>query len=257
MNNNNNNPDAAWVILGGTSAVALAYARRKAVQNQNLILVGRNAKKLSLNAADLDARGSGIIQTLKCDLSDVDKVLENWEKIRTLSPQISGALIAYGVLGVQEDTQENVTSLEHSLRTNFTSAALWSELAFDHFARHGNGQLTIIGSVAGDRGRQSNYHYGAAKGALSIFASGMAHRAARTVGADINVLLVKPGFIDTPMTDHIEKGGPLWASPETVAKNITKAEARGRSTVYAPWFWRFILLLIRHTPNFVFHKTRL
>jgi len=246
-----------WVILGGTSAVALSYARLKAAEGHSLLLVGRNKAKLAENVADLQARTTGNVSAFVCDLSDTATIAGNWKKIIKHAPQIDGLLLAYGILGDQDASQADVSALEDSLRTNFTSAAMWCELAFDHFQFHGNGQLTIIGSVAGDRGRQSNYHYGAAKGALEILGDGMAHRASQTVEASINVLTVKPGFIDTPMTDHLDKGGPLWASPEKIAAVIAKAEAKKRTKIYAPWFWRFILLAIRMTPNFVFHKTKL
>lgn len=246
-----------WVILGGTSAVALAYARLKAAEGYSLILVGRNKAKLAQNVADLQARTTGEVSSYVCDLSDTTTLKSHWEAITRQASQIDGMVLAYGILGNQDETQSDVEKLEASLKTNFVSAAMWSELAFDHFAFHGKGQLTLIGSVAGDRGRQSNYHYGAAKGALELLGDGMAHRAAQTVGASINVLTVKPGFIDTPMTDHLDKGGPLWASADKVAEIITKAEAKKRSKIYAPWFWRFILLAIRLTPNFIFHKTKL
>ncbi|WP_371397641.1 SDR family NAD(P)-dependent oxidoreductase [Fretibacter rubidus] len=250
-------PLKSYVILGGTSAVAMAYARIIAADGADILLVGRNKSALADNVADLAARTMGRVSSYNCDLSGVSAIDKHWDAVKDAAGNIDSVFIAYGVLGDQEESQIDSKALAKSLQTNFTSAAIWAEKAFDHFAFQGHGKLTIIGSVAGDRGRQSNYHYGAAKGALEIFADGMAHRAAQTVGADINVLLVKPGFIDTPMTDHLDKGGPLWASPETIAKIIRRAERKGRSKIYAPWFWRFILLLIRMTPNFVFHKTKL
>lgn len=251
------NPLKSYVILGGTSAVAMAYARRVATDGANIVLVGRNKAALADNVADLTARTTGRVSAYNCDLSGVNTIDKHWDAIKNAAGNIDSVLIAYGILGDQDQSQTDTKILAKSLQTNFTSTAIWAEKVFDYFAFQGHGQLSIIGSVAGDRGRQSNYHYGAAKGALEIFADGMAHRAAQTVGADINVLLVKPGFIDTPMTDHIEKGGPLWASPDTIAKIIRRAERKGRRKIYAPWFWRFILLLIRMTPNFVFHKTKL
>jgi short-subunit dehydrogenase len=212
---------------------------------------------LDLNAADLRARTTKTVQTFVCDLSDpaiIDKV---WLDITNGGIDIGEVLLAYGVLGDQNETQQDSQKLLTSLSTNFVSAALWAEKAFDHFAYTGAGQLTVIGSVAGDRGRQSNYHYGAAKGALEIFCDGMSHRAARFTGAKINVLIVQPGFLYSPMTDHLDKGGPLWASPEKIAAVIVKGVNRKRTKIYAPWFWRYILLLIRMTPKFVFHRTGL
>jgi len=247
----------ALVVLGGSSAVALAYARLRAVENHPIILVGRNKNKLKLNEADLRARSKAEVETYVFDLSNTALIDKVWSDIINMGYDIGEVFVAYGVLGDQSETQTDSQKLLSSLNTNFVSVAIWAENAFDHFSYKGAGQITIIGSVAGDRGRQSNYHYGTAKGALEIFCDGMAHRAARFAGAKVNVLLVKPGFIDTPMTDHLDKGGPLWASPEKIAEITLKAVKRRKNKVYAPWFWRFILLLIRMTPRFVFHKTGL
>ncbi|WP_026942513.1 SDR family NAD(P)-dependent oxidoreductase [Hellea balneolensis] len=253
-----NNQDAnSLLVLGGTSAVALAYARLRASEGKPIILVGRNSDKLKLNQADLAARTKKPVDIHVCDLSDTAILDKNWNAVTSMGHNISEVFLAYGLLGDQLKTQKDSQKFLASLNTNFVSAAMWAEKAFDHFAYKGSGQITVIGSVAGDRGRQSNYHYGTAKGALEIFCDGMAHRAARFKGAKINILLVKPGFIDTPMTDHLDKGGLLWASPEKIAKITLKAVFRGKRKIYAPWFWRFILLLIRMTPRFAFHKTGL
>ena len=245
------------LILGGTSAVAQAYARRQAERGRAVMLVGRRKDALKANAEDLRGRGASRVDTVVADLSNTDGIASAWTRIDTDHGPISEVLLAYGTLGDQQHTQGDIGALEQSLRTNFTSAALWVEQAFDSMNRRGSGQITVIGSVAGDRGRQSNYHYGAAKGALERFMQGMAHRAARTPEADIGVLLVKPGFIDSPMTDHLEKGGPLWATPDTIAKVIERSVRRGKRSVYAPWFWRYIMLIIRSVPRPVFHRTGL
>jgi NAD(P)-dependent dehydrogenase (short-subunit alcohol dehydrogenase family) len=114
--------------------------------------------------------------------------------------------------------------------------------------------VVAVSSVAGDRGRQSNYAYGAAKGGLALYMQGLAHSLA-PVGA--RAVVVKPGFVDTPMTDGMAKGGPLWARPEAIAKAIRSAASRGGPIQYAPGFWRMIMLAIRAVPAFVFHKTKL
>jgi len=250
-------PSPTLIILGGTSAVAMEYARIQAERGRHICLVGRNTAKLNINAADLSARGAETVAAYVCDLGDTKNIKSHWAKIISQSGKADEVLLAYSVLGDQGDSQSDVVLLKSYLETNFLSAAMWSELALDHFIYEGAGQLSVIGSVAGDRGRQSNYHYGSAKGALEIMCDGMSHRAARTPEAKVNVLLVKPGFIDTPMTDHLDKGGPLWATPEKIAQIIDKAVKRKKQKIYAPWFWRFILMIIRATPRFVFHKTGL
>jgi len=245
------------LVLGGTSAVAMAYARNAAKAEENIVLVGRNKSKLEANVVDLKARGAKSVQSYVCDLGDSTEVEAHWSALLTLAGHVDRVLLAYGVLGEQSESQDSANILRRSLEINFVSTALWSERAFQYFRQHGSGQITVIGSVAGDRGRQSNYHYGAAKGALAIFMDGMAHRAAKLKEAKLKILLIKPGFIDTPMTDHLEKGGPLWASPEKIAAIIRKSERRGKRVVYAPWFWRFILMIIRYLPFFVFKRSSL
>lgn len=245
------------VILGGSSAIAVAYARAAAQTGDQIVLVGRSKKKLETVAADCNARGDETPVTFVTDLSKTKNIANVWQSILDQVGDVDRVLLAYGVLGDQEETQTGLDMLEKNLQTNFVSACVWCETAFSYFRTIGQGQLSVIGSVAGDRGRQSNYHYGSAKGGLDIFLQGMSHRAAKLKEADINVLLVKPGFVDTPMTAHIEKGGPLWATPEKIAGIIRDSEEKGRRVVYAPWFWRFILLIIRYVPFFVFKRTSL
>ncbi|MGB0906407.1 MAG: SDR family NAD(P)-dependent oxidoreductase [Maricaulaceae bacterium] len=246
------------LILGGTSAVAIAYARRQALHGRAICLVGRNEENLKKNQADLIGRGASDVSHYICNLSDLDLLKNHWEKIISKTENgIDEVLLAYGVLSDQVSNQDKVDQLRADLETNFVSAALWSELAFSYFGYEGCGQLTVIGSVAGDRGRQSNYHYGAAKGGLEIFCEGLSHRAAHVKEAKISVLCVKPGFIDTPMTDGLNKGGPLWATPDKIAAVIDRAISQKKQKIYAPWFWGVILFLIRLTPRFVFHKTKL
>jgi decaprenylphospho-beta-D-erythro-pentofuranosid-2-ulose 2-reductase len=158
---------------------------------------------------------------------------------------------------VTKSLRTDPVEAQRLLATNFTSAAGWCLAAATMLENQGHGALVVIGSVAGDRGRASNYVYGAAKGGLGILVQGLAHRLART-GA--RAVLIKPGFVDTPMTAHIARKGFLWAQPETIGHAIVKAARAGsrcEPIVYAPGFWRWIMVLIRMTPSAIFHKTRL
>ncbi|MEL6568905.1 MAG: SDR family NAD(P)-dependent oxidoreductase [Pseudomonadota bacterium] len=245
------------LILGATSAVAQAFARLKASEGDvNVVLAGRNREALERVAADLTARGAEAAEIVAGDIGASDAVPGLMEAASKPFGPPDEVLLAYGVLGDQTDQQADPVALAQLMEVNLVSAALWSELTLAAFEARGSGKLAILGSVAGDRGRQSNYLYGATKGALERVAEGMAHRAA--AHKNITVTLVKPGFIDTPMTDHIEgKGGPLWATPEDVASITAKAMEKGRSRVYAPWFWRYILLIIRALPVPIMHRTKL
>ena len=159
------------------------------------------------------------------------------------------------MLGEQAAAQDSVEETRRLIDINFTSAALWLQLAAKHLVADQKPRtLIVIGSVAGDRGRQSNYVYGAAKAGLDAFAEGLAHR---LHGTAVKVLTVKPGFVDTPMTAHLDRSGPLWAKPEAVASAIDAAVARGQRILYAPWFWWPIMTAVRVAPRSLFYKTKL
>ncbi|MCG8081658.1 MAG: SDR family NAD(P)-dependent oxidoreductase, partial [Candidatus Thiodiazotropha taylori] len=133
-----------------------------------------------------------------------------------------------------------------------TTISLLTNLA-NYFEAQQRGSIVVISSVAGDRGRQSNYVYGAAKGAVTIFLQGLRNRLTKS---GVNVLTVKPGFVDTPMTADFPKGA-LWASSEKVAQDINKAIDAQKSVAYVPWFWRYIMLIIKSIPEMVFKKLSL
>ena len=163
-------------------------------------------------------------------------------------------LVAYGILGDQQRALTDLAQAADIINVNFTSVALWL-LAI--CARRDPARaltLAVIGSVAGDRGRGKNFIYGSAKGGLDRFLEGLAHANA---GTPLHVLRVKPGFVDTPMTAAIKKGGPLWAKPDRVAADIDKAVARRAAVVYTPWFWRWIMLVIRLLPRFLFNRLKI
>jgi decaprenylphospho-beta-D-erythro-pentofuranosid-2-ulose 2-reductase len=240
-------------ILGAASAIAEATARLWAAKGARIALVGRNADRLAAIAADLKARGAADVQPIVADCATVDAAAELKQIVERLGG-LDVLLLAYGVLGEQSELIADPKATADLLQTNFTSAALWSQAAADLFERQGSGALLVIGSVAGDRGRASNYVYGASKAGLGILVQGIAHRLAPS-GA--RAVLIKPGFVDTPMTASIARKGALWAKPEAIARTIVAAADRGGPVVYAPAFWRGIMFVIRNVPSPIFHKTRL
>jgi len=245
------------LILGATSAVAHAYARSVASDktHNHFILVARNGDKLKRVEEDIAARSDARVTAIKADLGTPSAVETTMAAIKDSAASIDQYLLAYGALGEQTELQADSKKLEELLETNFVSAALWMEALATQFEKQSKGHAIIIGSVAGDRGRQSNYLYGATKAGLERISEGMAHRFA---GAkNTHVTLIKPGFIDTPMTAHIEKSGPLWAKPEQVAESIKRAVAKKRVRIYTPWVWRFILMIVRALPIPIFHKTKM
>lgn len=165
-------------------------------------------------------------------------------------------LLAYGVLGDHEKAEAEPKEALDIIATNFSSAAAWCLEAANVLEQQGHGKLLVIGSVAGDRGRASNYVYGAAKGGLAVLVQGIAHRLAKRGAAAV---LIKPGFVDLPMTAHIARKGLLWAKPDAIGKTIVRLAkcSSPPPIVYAPSFWRLIMTVIRVTPSAIFHKTKL
>ena len=246
-------PSRRVAIFGATSAIAQAVARRMAARGDALVLVGRDPQRLAAVAADLSVRGAPAVHALTSDLADASRhdglVAQAW----TALGGIDVALIAHGYLGSQREAETSPAELAAILDTNFTSAASLATHLAAAFEKQGSGTLAAIGSVAGDRGRQSNYAYGAAKGGLAIFLDGLRHRLA---AKGVRVVTLKPGFVDTPMTRDFPKG-PLWASPDRAAASIVAAIDRGASVAYVPGFWRAIMLVIRALPEWLLFRTRL
>lgn len=241
------------VIIGATSAVATETARCFAVEGADLFIAGRTPEKLERLAQDLRIRGAGSVHTglfNARDLASHDQLLE--QAFHKLG-EIDAALIAHGDLPNQKECEHTWAETERALATNFLSPVAFLTWLANYFDTRGKGNITVISSVAGDRGRQSNYIYGSAKGALSTFLQGLRNRLAPR---GVSVTTIKPGFIDTPMTADIKKG-PLFASAELVGKRIHKAMVKGESVVYTPFFWRFIMVIIQHIPEFIFKRMKL
>ena len=243
------------LVLGATSAIAGAFCRRRAAAGARLVLVGRHGERLAAIAADLRARGASAVQTLVSDLAEMEGAEARFAAMTGALGPPDEVLLAYGVLGEQAAAQDSADETRRLIDVNFTSAALWLQLAAKHLTADRRPRtLVVIGSVAGDRGRQSNYVYGAAKAGLDAFAEGLAHR---LHGTNVRVVTVKPGFVDSPMTAHLDRSGPLWAKPEAVAAAIDRAVAKGQRIVYAPWFWRPIMTAVRAAPRPLFYRTKL
>jgi len=241
-------------ILGATSAIAHAFARRRAGEGARLLLVGRNEEHLRDNAADLLARGAAAASVKAFDLAGPADWNATTASLLAAGGPPDEVLIAYGLLGEQKRAEGDIAHAREIIEVNFTSVASWV-LAIA--AQRDPAQpltLVVIGSVAGDRGRASNFVYGSAKGGLDRFLEGMQHAYA---GQPLHVLRVKPGFVDTPMTAGMAKGGPLWATPAKVAADIDRAIARRRAVIYTPWFWWLIMTIIRSLPRVVFNRLKI
>lgn len=241
------------IVLGATSAIAQATVRLLAARGASLYLVGRNAQNLEAVAKDAATRGAAKVESQALDLNDCGAHEALVEKATQALGGLDAAVLAHGVLGDQEESQRSWAAAETVLRTNFLSAASLLTVLANRFEAQKAGTLVVISSVAGDRGRQSNYVYGASKGALNVFLQGLRNRLAKS---GVAVVTVKPGFVDTPMTAHIPKN-KLFASPEKVARGLLSAADSRKDEVYVPGFWALIMLIIRTIPEFMFKRMKL
>jgi short-subunit dehydrogenase len=240
-------------IFGATSAIAEQVARRFAVRGSRFFLVARDPTRLERIAADLAIRGAASVHTHSADFDEpaaLEPMLEAMERAVGV-PEI--VLVAFGTLGDQAAIARDVEAVRRSLTTNFSSPACLVSALAEKMERAGRGLVAVITSVAGERGRASNYVYGSAKAGLSTFLEGLRQRLAPS---GVQVLDIRPGPVDTPMTREIGRGGPLLASPERVAGDIERAIDRRRALLYTPWFWRWIMLVIRLLPEPIFHRLR-
>lgn len=244
------------LIIGATSAMAEHCARLWVQKPVDLILVGRSALNIERIAADLRERSpQSTIRVMLatsaefCDPVAIDSLIH---RITESSGPIDIALIAHGAYPEQQDCQENLTLCRDTLLINGVSPVLHAEALVKRMEKAKKGTLAIISSIAGDRGRKANYVYGSAKGLITRYAQGLQHRFA---GTNIKVVLIKPGPTDTPMAQNYKKKGYVrLASVEFVAPEIVKAIERGQLETYIPGRWRFIMRVLQHCPDFLFHK---
>jgi decaprenylphospho-beta-D-erythro-pentofuranosid-2-ulose 2-reductase len=240
------------IVLGATSAIAEATARLYASEGAELLLVARQPERLAAITADLTLRGAARVETATHDLADIEGVTDAFAGFVATLSGIDHVLLAYGVLGDQKAAERDPGAAQTSLMVNFTSAAAWALVATETLERQGRGSLVVLGSVAGDRGRRANFVYGAAKAGLATLVEGITHRFA---GSGPRAVIVKPGPVITPMTEGFaNRKGLMWSTPEAIAAIVRRAADRGGPVVYAPWFWRWIMLVIRFLPAAIFNR---
>ena len=238
------------LIIGATSAIAHETAEFFARDGAELFLVARNNERLEDVSNDLKVRGAKRTETFLLDLNDLDR---HQEMMQTSIDTLGGldmVLISHGTLGDQQLCQQSVAKTLEELTTNFTSVISLLTILANYFEQQKRGCIAVVSSVAGDRGRRSNYVYGTAKGAVSIFLQGLRSRLSTS---GVTVVTVKPGLVDTPMTASMKKG-LLFAQPRKVGEGIYQAMIKGKEVVYLPWFWRPIMLIIKSIPESVFKK---
>lgn len=235
------------IIFGATSAIAEETAKLFAAQKARLFLVGRDNVKLKTVAQNLEVLGASSCTIVQKDFSATD-----WnEYLSSLWHEHGGfdvCLLAQGSLGDQKQCEQDFKATQKEIEINLLSiVSILTPLA-NLMEQQGAGTIAVISSVAGDRGRKANYVYASAKAAVSVFLQGLRNRLS---SRGVHVLTIKPGFVDTPMTKHMKKG-PLFAQPERVARDIQESIECKRDVLYTPWFWYFIMLIIRSIPEKIF-----
>ncbi len=239
------------VIIGATSSIAEHCARDWVKDTVELILIGRNLAKLEDIAADLRVRNpQSAIKTMTTHFSDPIAIQSLVDGIFAEGP-VDIVLIAHGCLPEQTICQEDLSICQDALQINAISPVLFAEAFVKPMQKANHGSLAIIGSVAGDRGRKSNYVYGAAKGLIMNYVQGMQHRLANTA---VKVVLIKPGPTETPMTASLQLPKSQLAKVDEVADLIVKGIQQGKTVVYAPKKWRIIMFVVKNLPNFIFNK---
>lgn len=233
------------LIIGATSRIAQETARRYARAGARLFLVARDPEKLSAVASDLRVLGATEVGTSVMDADDHERHAGMLARAREALGELDLALVAYGTLPDQAACERTPGLAAAAMRTNGVSTCHLLLVLAEAFEQQGRGRIAVITSVAGDRGRRSNYVYGASKALVSVFLEGLRARL-RTVGVGVTDL--KPGLVNTPMTAHLESG-PLFSDPATVARGIQRAVERGRGVAYIPFYWRWIMLVVRMVPG--------
>jgi hypothetical protein len=241
------------LVIGATSAIAEATARLWAQEGQRLYLIARNEERLQAMASDLKLRGAESVHYGLLDVNDFDRHEAALDVAIQSLEGIDIVLIAHGTLGNQKACEKDFSLTLKELNTNAISVISFLTHLANRLEAQRHGTIAVISSVAGDRGRQSNYVYGTAKGALTIFLQGLRQRLYKS---GVHVLTVKPGFVDTPMTKDFKKG-LLWARPEQLARIINLSIKKQKNEVYVPWFWRVIMGVITTIPSFIFNKIKL
>jgi decaprenylphospho-beta-D-erythro-pentofuranosid-2-ulose 2-reductase len=242
------------LIVGATSGIAQAVARRFAQREASMFLVARDSAKLESVAADLRARGAAAVDVFVMDANDAGRLADMQRAAWQVLGQVEYALVAHGTLPDAERARTEPEYLVREFRTNAESVIVCLAGLAQCFRKQGSGVLAVIGSVAGDRGRASNYAYGAAKAAVHAYASGLR---ADLFRSGVSVVTIKPGFVATQMTADLKLPAFLVARPDSVAARIESAMQRKCNVVYIPGFWWMVMAVIRLLPEALFKRLKL
>ena len=238
------------LVIGATSAIAEHCARIWASRGDELYLVARNEERLQTIAADLKVRGAAQAHSHCMDLNDMGSHAAMLDAAETAMGGIDTVLITHGTLSNQKACEQGVEETLAEISTNALSTISLLTFIANRFEAKRAGTIAVISSVAGDRGRASNYVYGSAKAMVTVFTSGLRQRLYKS---NVAVVTIKPGFVDTPMTASFKKG-ILWAKPAAVAATIVRAIDARKNEVYVPAFWWAVMMVIKALPSTIFKR---
>lgn len=241
------------LVLGATSGIAEATCRIWATEGASFFLVARNAEKLAAVAADLKTRGASYVDTAVADLDDTDKHPALLAHAINSLTGMDIAYLAHGILGDQTHAEQDFNTAAQIVHTNFMAPVSLLTWLANFCAQRRSGTIAVLSSVAGDRGRKSNYVYGSSKAGLSAFLEGLRSRVDRE---GVKVVTIKPGPVRTAMTAGMPKN-EKFADVDSVAESIVRAIDKGNDTAYVPFQWRPIMFVVRHIPERIFKKLNL
>ncbi len=239
------------LILGASSDIAKAIAKEYAQTGATLLLAGRNQKSLEIDANDLHIRYNIFATAFFFDATDFKSHQQFYE---TLPQKPNIVICVFGFLGEQKEGEKDFLHAQKIIETNYTGCISILNIVANDFEQQREGTIIGISSVAGERGRQSNYLYGSAKAGFTAYLSGLRNRLFKS---NVHVLTVKPGFVYTSMTENLKLPSLLTAKPEEVAKDILKAEQKKKNVIYTKWFWKYIMGIISSIPETIFKKLKL
>lgn len=239
------------LVLGATSDMAVAIARQLAAEGYSITLAGRSTERLSAMEGDLRVRHKAMVNSVYFDALDFKSHADFYDSL-VEKPDI--VICVFGLLGDQNEAQNNWSLCFDIVNSNYTGAVSILNVIANDFERRRKGTIVGISSVAGERGRQSNYIYGSAKAGFTAYLSGLRNRLFKH---GVHVLTVKPGFVKTKMIENIPTPGILTASPKTVARKISKAILKKKNTIYVLSIWELIMLMIKMIPESLFKRLKL
>lgn len=239
------------LVLGGTSDIGVATAKYFADKGYSITLAGRNMKQLEINASDISIRTDQQVEVAKFEALET---LNNEEFFKSLKIEPDVVLCAFGYLGDQEAAEKDPTEAEKIMKINYNAAVAICDVAVNQFIKKKTGVIVGISSVAGERGRKSNYYYGSSKAAFSAYLSGLRNRLS---SFGIHVMTVKPGFVKTKMIEGMDTPKPLTASSEEVAKKIYSGVKKKKNIIYVKGLWKWVMLIIKIIPEGIFKKMNL